>query len=119
MPYNFYSIATSIAQREQLPSHKWWHHNKYVAQMLGVTEEELDVFVLQCEKGYSNTREQDTAVKYPAPFDVPIKLKCVNDFWTKGICRCPPFLIRQSRDTLRPYQTNHLFPNATGTDQID
>ncbi len=43
--------------------------------MLGVTEEELDVFVLQCEKGYSNTRERDTAVKNPAPFDVPIKLK--------------------------------------------
>ena len=75
MPYNFYSIATSISQREQLPSHKWWHHNKYVARMLGVSEEELDVFVLQCEKGYSNTKERDTAVKNPAPFDLPIKLK--------------------------------------------
>ena len=49
--------------------------------MLGLTEEELDAFVMQCKKGYSNTKERGTAVKNPAPLNVPIKMRdrsCIN-----------------------------------------
>jgi hypothetical protein len=60
MPNNFLSIASSIAQREQLSSHKWWHHNNYVARMLGLSVEDLDAFVIQCEKGYDKVKRRGT-----------------------------------------------------------
>jgi hypothetical protein len=74
MPYDFYQIACSVAARGPSVSTRWWHHNVYVAAMLELDVDLLDRFVLQCKKGYCNTKERGMVQPNPRPFNVSMDL---------------------------------------------
>jgi hypothetical protein len=87
MPYDFYQIACSVAARGPSVSTRWWHHNDYVAAMLELDVDLLDRFVLQCKKGYCNTKERGMVQPNPRPFNVSMDL-------TDKMSDCSRFILR-------------------------